>query len=180
MYESNKKGIFGYFKTMNCTHLLAETPEYLRDMDYIKYNNFGSNRYGIAATAAINSYANSLVRDWLLKPTTVIVKDEDGSEVESTQLMLSTIKSRALLDELVQYQPELNVDRIRALGMVMLYRQEKIVLYQNNLNEQAQEQIESSYLGKDDFFTRNYDNRLKAAQGGVQSKYIPKITQGNQ
>lgn len=178
-HNCNKKGMFPYFKTMNCTHLLAETPEYLRDMEYIKYNNFGSNRYGITATAAINSYANSLIRDWLLKPVTVVVNDENGVPMETTQLMLSTIKSRALLDELIQFQPELNVDRIRALGMVMLYRQEKIVLYQNNLNEQAQEKIESTYLGKDDFFTRNYDNRIQLLKN-KQTAYSPRITQGNQ
>lgn len=31
MYESNKKGLYGYFSKMGCTHLLADTPEYLRD-----------------------------------------------------------------------------------------------------------------------------------------------------
>ena len=179
-HNCNKKGIFAYFKTMNCTHLLAETPEYLRDMEFIKYNNFGSNRYGIAATAAINTYANSLIRDWLLKPTTVIVKDEEGKEVESTQLMLTTVKSRGLLEELIQFQPELNVDRIRALGMVMLYRQEKIVLYQGNLNEQAQEKIEATYLGNDDFFSRNYDRKVKISDQQNRLPLNIKITQGNQ
>ena len=37
MFEANKKGIFAYFSKMNCTHLLAETPDYLREKQLIKY-----------------------------------------------------------------------------------------------------------------------------------------------
>ena len=35
LYESNKKGIFAYFSKMNCTHLLADTPEFLRDKQLV-------------------------------------------------------------------------------------------------------------------------------------------------
>jgi len=31
LYESNLKGTFAYFSRMNSSHLLADTPEYLRD-----------------------------------------------------------------------------------------------------------------------------------------------------
>lgn len=74
LYESNKKGLFAYFQKMNCTHLLADTPEYLRDKQMIKYSAFGSNAKGVNASAVINNYANSLVREWLLKPVTTTVK----------------------------------------------------------------------------------------------------------
>ena len=72
LYESNKKGIFAYFSKMNCTHLLADTPEFLRDKQLIKYSSFGSNAKGVNASAAINAYANNLIRDWLMKPVTII------------------------------------------------------------------------------------------------------------
>jgi hypothetical protein len=49
-YESNLKGCFSYFSKMNCTHLLADTPEYLRDKQIIKYTNFGNNAKGVRAT----------------------------------------------------------------------------------------------------------------------------------
>jgi len=39
------------------------------------------------------------------------------------------IKCRALLKELVLFNPDINVDRVRALGMVMLYREEFMILY---------------------------------------------------
>lgn len=161
MYESNKKGLYGYFSKMQCTHLLADTPDYLRDKQLVKYSAFGSNAKGITASAAINNYANSLIRDWLLQPVPTITK-VDGEEKEVTMPRLYTLRNRALLEELISYTPELNVDRIRALGMVMLYRQEKIILYKDNLNAKSQEEASSSYLGNDSFFQRNY------AQGNIQ------------
>lgn len=161
MYESNKKGIYAYFSRMQCTHLLADTPEYLRDKQMIKYSAFGSNAKGINASAAINNYANNLIRDWLLQPVPTIIK-EGGEEKETNIPRLYSLRNRALLEELISYTPELNVDRIRALGMVMLYRQEKIILYRDNLNAKSQEEVSSSYLGNDSFFQRNY------TQGNIQ------------
>lgn len=161
LYEANKKGLYAYFSKMQCTHLLADTPEYLRDKQMIKYSAFGSGAKGVNASAAINNYANSLIRDWLLQPIPTIIK-EGGEEKEVNIPRLYSLRNRALLEELISYTPELNVDRIRALGMVMLYRQEKIILYRDNLNAKSQEEASSSYLGNDSFFQKNY------IQGNIQ------------
>lgn len=154
LYESNKKGIFAYFSKMNCTHLLADTPEFLRDKQLIKYSSFGSNAKGVNASAAINAYANNLIRDWLMKPVTVI-QSIDGEDVEVTIYNLNFLRNRALIEELIAFNPEINVDRIRALGMVMLYREEKMVLYQGNPSRDSEE-VPKDYLGNDKFFTENY------------------------
>lgn len=155
LYESNKKGIYAYFQKMHCTHLLADTPEYLRDKQMVKYSSFGSNAKGVNATAAINNYANGLIRDWLLKPmTTIIVEDGEEKEVELPSLY--TIRGRALLEELIGFDPIRNFDRVRALGMVMLYREERRILYGEDLNEASEERVDKDYLGNDDYFNRNY------------------------
>lgn len=154
-HNCNKKGLYAYFSKMQCTHLLADTPEYLRDKQLIKYSAFGSNSKGINASAVINNYANSLIRDWLLEPIPSIIK-EDGEEKEINMPRLYSLRNRALIEELIAFTPEINVDRIRAFGMVMLYRQEKIILYKDSLNARAQEEADSSYLGNDSFFKRNY------------------------
>ena len=39
LYESNKKGIYAYFSKLKCTHLLADTPQYLRDKQLVKYSS---------------------------------------------------------------------------------------------------------------------------------------------
>ena len=155
LYESNKKGLYAYFAKLNCTHLLADTPEYLRDKQLVKYSSFGSNSKGVNASAAINNYANGLLKDWLLKPVPVIIKEE-GELKEITIPNLYRLKNRALIEELISFTPELNVDRIRAMGMVMLYREEKMILYQGNISADREEKADASYLGNDPFFAKNY------------------------
>ena len=169
--ESNKKGWYSYFSKMNCTHLLAETPEYLREKQLVKYSNFGSNKYVVNASAAINNYANGLIRDWLLKPVNTIIKNEQNEEQEVTLPNLYFLRNRALIEELIAFNPEINVDRIRALGMVMLYREEKMILYQGNPSK-AREEINASYLGNDPFFTDNYNKRF-----GINSVNLRKNTE---
>lgn len=157
LYESNKKGIFAYFSKMSCTHLLADTPEYLRDKQLIKYSSFGSNQKGVNANNAINNYANNLVKEWLMKPVEITII-ENGEEKVITMPNLFTLKNRALIQELIGFNPVNNFDRIRALGMVMLYREEKMILYNGNITDERFRN--TSRLADDDFFTRNYDNRF--------------------
>jgi hypothetical protein len=140
---------------MQCTHLLADTPEYLRDKQLVKYSSFGSNAKGVNATAAINNYANSLIRDWLLKPYPVEVGEKENKEIQMIP-NLYFLRNRALIEELIAFTPEINVDRIRALGMVMLFREAKIIAYGEHLNKEDSEKLEADYLGNDDYFTRNY------------------------
>lgn len=158
LYESNHKGAFAYFSKMSSTHLLADTPEYLRDKQLIKYSSFGSAAKGVNATAVVNDFANNLIRDWLCGMTTIITKDENGQEVEVQAMRLYGLRNRALIEELIAFNPQLNVDRIRALGMVMIYREEKLILHGGDLSS-INQSSEKDYLGNDDFFTRNYDKR---------------------
>ena len=170
LYESNKKGIYAYFAKMNCTHLLADTPEYLRDKQLVKYSSFGSNQKGVNATAAINNYANGLIRDWLMKPVTMITTI-DGVEQEVVTQNLFFLRNRALIEELIAFNPEINVDRIRALGMVMLYREEKMVLYQGNPSRDK-DITPSDYIGNDPFFVNNYDKRFNKSVNLVKDVTI--------
>ena len=153
LYESNKKGIYAYFQKLQCTHLLADTPEYLRDKQLIKYSSFGSNAKGVNATNAINNYANGLIRDWLLK-TTVVTVVEDGQEIQREVPQLYLLRNRALLEELIAFNPVNNFDRIRALGMVMIYREEKMILTGGNPATGVKQS--GSDLAHDDYFVRNY------------------------
>ena len=45
-----------------------------------------------------------------------------------------------------------------SLVQLMLYREEKMVLYGGN--PQKAKEVPSNYLGNDDFFKNNYDNRM--------------------
>lgn len=160
LYESNVKGIFAYFSKMSCTHLLADTPEYLRDKQLVKYSSFGSNSKGVNASAAINNYANKLTKDWLMKPVTITVKNDDGTEEQKDVPNLYTLRNRAFIQELIAFNPEINVDRVRAFGMVMLYREEKVILYNGNIGRNRLNKARAGYLGNDPFFKKNYDDKI--------------------
>lgn len=155
LFESNKKGIFAYFQMLQCTHLLATTPEYLREKQLVKYSAFGSNAYGVNANNSINNYANGLIKDWLNKKQTVTVR-EDGQEMLREIPNLYFIKSKALLEELIGFDPYRNFDRIRALGMAMLYREERMILTGGDFRTASRQEPDKSYLGNDSYFSRNY------------------------
>lgn len=157
-YESNKKGIFAYFNKMGCLHLLCDTPQYLKDKQLIKTQGYGNSNKGINATLPINNYANELIRDWLLQPKTTVIQ-EDGEDKEILVSNLYFLKNRALIKELVLFNPALNVDRIRALGMCMLYRQEKVILYQGDMSR-TKEVVKDEFGEDDEFFRINYDARF--------------------
>lgn len=160
LYESNKKGIHAYFKVKRSVHLLAETPEYLRDKQLIKYSNVGSNAYGVNASSAINNYANSLLRDWFNKLVQISIEKEDGTYDQVSVPVIHTLKTRALIEEAIQFNPEINVDRIRAMGMVMIYRQEYIIRYGDNMNAESREKYDEDDLSNDPYFRNNYDLRF--------------------
>ena len=160
LYESNKKGIYAYFKVKRSVHLLAETPEYLRDKQLIKYSNVGSNAYGVNASSAINNYANSLLRDWFNKLVQISIEKEDGTYDQVSVPIIYTLKTRALIEEAIQFNPEINVDRIRAMGMVMIYRQEYIIRYGDNMNAESREKYDEDDLSNDPYFRNNYDLRF--------------------
>lgn len=156
MYENNLKGVFSYFSKKNCLYLLAETPEYLRDKQLIQSIGFGNNAYGIRATTPIINYGFRLIRDWLLKQVTKIEKDADGNEIEVQVPNLYFIRNRALLKELILWNPNGNYDRIMSLVQLMLYREEKMIMFQGNPSKQ-----ESSVKGmeSDDYWSKNYPGK---------------------
>ncbi len=154
LYENNKRNTFSYFSKMNSLHLLADTPEYLKNKQLIKSTGFGNASKGVTATLPIKNFGYTLIRDWLLKPVPV-QKEEEGNIIEYTISNLHFIKNRALIKELMLCSPDINVDRIMSLVQLMLYREEKMILYQGDPVRNSKVN-DKDYLGNDDFFTRNY------------------------
>ena len=159
LYESNKKGLYSYMEKTRNTFRLADTPEYLRDKQLVKYSSFGSNAKGVNVSANINNFANRLIKDWLLMKVPVEVKQEDGHIEIQEVPKLYTLKTRALIEEAIQFNPDINVDRIRALGILMLYREQYIIRYGTGRTESSSEILSKDYAGNDEFFTKNFDAR---------------------
>lgn len=161
MYENNKKGMFAYFSQKNCVYKLADTPTYLKDKQLIREIGYGNKSKGIpmysaAGKGGLRDYGFRLIRDWLIIPVTTIEKDAEGNDIEVQIPNLYNIRNRALLKELILYNPQINVDRIMALVQLMLYRQEKMILFQGQMGER--EQVLSA-IEKDEYWDKNYPGR---------------------
>lgn len=159
-YENNKKGLFAYFSKMNCLYLLTDVLDFLKDKDMVKGSSYGNKAKGTNATAAINAYARNLLRSWLLRPVPVI-QTIDGEDQEVMIPNLYTLRSRALIKELILYNSEGNFDRISSTGMLMLLREDRMIRYQGDVSKEKQERANNSYDGNDPFFKRNYDFRFR-------------------
>lgn len=171
MYENNAKGCFAYFSRHHSLHLLAETPEYLRDKQLIKVQGFGNTLYGIRATVPIINYGYRLIKDWLLKTVTRIEKNDKGEEVEVNIPNLYYIKDRELLKELSLWNPNGNFDSIMSLVQLMLYREEKMILFEGDMSKQENTQ---KGLESDDYWNRNYPGKPSAKIPSIFKEKIMK------
>lgn len=158
-YEYNKKGLFSHFSTRNSLYLLTDVLDFLKEKQMMK-DGYGNKSKGTNASPAINAYARSRLRSWLLAPVP-IMQTIDGEEKEVMVPRLFTVRNRALLKELINYNSEGNFDRISAMGMLMLLREDRMIRYQGDVSKEKQERANNSYDGNDSFFKRNYDFRFK-------------------
>jgi hypothetical protein len=122
LYENEKKGIFQYFTNKNCDYLLADQPNIIND---IVQNSKVERKKGIHAVTAIQDWAEGQLKDWL------ITDRGDG------KLNLHTILSEPLLEELILYNDKGNFDRVIAMMMVMIYKEELHKIKVKNKDEQS-------------------------------------------
>lgn len=160
-YENDKKGLFTYFSNNHCTYLLAQTPEILRDTELVKSSLYGNKSFGTQSGKQVNAYARRLIRDWLLMPVkqTKIEVDENGNEVEKTVTVknLQRLRGVAMIKELIMWNPDINADRVSALGMLMILR-ENNMKYLPGEGTSTGKKVRKNYLGNDPFFTNNFAN----------------------
>ena len=133
-YEYNKKGLFSHFSTRNSLYLLTDVLDFLKEKQMMK-DGYGNKSKGTNASPAINAYARSRLRSWLLAPVP-IMQTIDGEEKEVMVPRLFTVRNRALLKELINYNSEGNFDRISAVGMLMLLREDRMIRYQGDVSKE--------------------------------------------
>ena len=157
-YENNKKGPYSYFKTMNSLYLLAPNLEFLKDRDKVKGENYGNTAYGVNAGTFVNDFARERLNNWFRKPVKRIVI-QNGQEVEVTKMNLYYCRSRALLQEASQWNPDGNFDRVSAMGMLMLYREEMLIKCGGNPQAAEKKKESNTQQEKDDYFDRNWHKK---------------------
>lgn len=115
-YESNIKGPYAYFKNKNSLHLLVETPEILKDRNLLKGSSIGNSAYGTNTNDAIIGWALRLTLTWM---------EADAYGRDTGIRNMNTILSPGLLKEAISYSRDINTDRISALGMVMILKENR-------------------------------------------------------
>lgn len=118
-YERNKKMLYGYFYNKRALHLLTDEPEILREKGISKANTLGNNNKGTYGSISVNNYGLELATIWSENPA---YGAEEGSEI----IVIDKIRSRPLLKEMIAWNPDGNFDDISALGLLMIYREDKL------------------------------------------------------
>ena len=140
-YENDKKGLYNYFKQKSMLQLLCKTPSWLKDKQIIKGDNlYGNKVYGTNSGKEVNAAGRRLLRDWMMR--TAYGEDAGGL------MNLQKIRSIALIEEAISWTPDLNCDRISAMGMLMIYKEELYTLDAEGVKETRNKVLE------DDFFKR--------------------------
>lgn len=133
-YENQKKGFYGYMYNKNCLYLLADTPEILRDKGMLVKIGSGNTNKGVFANEQINRWGIELQIQWL--------EEQAYSRPEGVSNM-DLIRSAGYLKEAIMYKKGLNVDRIRSMGMLQIYRQELYKIVENRRKEIKTDKKES-------------------------------------
>lgn len=146
-YESNLKGLFSYFDARNCLHYLCDVPQILRDMDMVKATNlYGNKAKGTHANVEINKWGR------LLQAQYMITRYNEGDE-DDMSLKLHHIRSIPYLEECVAWNSDGNFDRVSAMGMLFLLREDR-VKRTKSLKENQDKQHKK--IINDPFFEKNY------------------------
>lgn len=125
LYENERKGIFPYFTQKHCDYLLADQPDIITD---IIGNSKVQRRKGIHMTKQIRDYGEGLIKEWL------------NEEYAPGKKNLTKILSEPLLEELIKTNGVMNVDRVIALIMVMIYREQLHNLKVKEVKEEVRKQ----------------------------------------
>lgn len=158
LYENQKKGLYAYFSTKNCTYLLADTPEILKDMN-IQRPGFGNKSKGVWVTEPIIKWGIDLIASWLI---------EQAYDMPEGMTNLETIRSVALLRELIAYGGDINTDRISSLLILMIYRESLIKHIENTKNQ-------NKTLAEDEFWDRNFNTKKKFDNSRMAFKNLSKL-----
>ena len=138
LFENERKGIYPYFTNKHCDYLLADQPDKI--ITEVFKDSKVQRRKGCHMTKQIRAYGEGLILEWLL------------DEYEEGHPNVERVYSEPLIEELIENDGVRNVDRLIALCMVMIYREE---LYQVKVSS-AKEQNKQVELFEMPLFSKQW------------------------
>jgi hypothetical protein len=155
-YEKNLKGLFSYFDGKNCLKYLCDTPQVLRDMDLVKATNlYGNLAKGTGATKEVNKWGRMLQAQWMQTAYDESL-DEEGKRIDES-LKLHHIRSIPYLEECIAWNQDGNFDRVSAMGMLMILREDR---FKRIKTAKANQNKTIKNIKDDNFFNRNYEKAI--------------------
>lgn len=149
LFENERKGIYPYFTNKHCDYLLADQPDKI--ITEVFKDSKVQRRKGCHMTKQIRAYGEGLILEWLL------------DEYEPGHPNIERIYSEPLIEELIENDGVRNVDRVIALCMVMIYREE---LYQVKIAK-SKEQNKQVELFEMPLFGSNWWNDNEEPQSDI-------------
>ena len=138
LFENERKGIYPYFTNKHCDYLLADQPDKI--ISEVFKDSKVQRRKGCHMTKQIRAYGEGLILEWLL------------DEFEEGHPNVERVYSEPLIEELIENDGVRNVDRVIAMCMVMIYREE---LYQVKVSS-AKEQNKQVELFEMPLFSKQW------------------------
>jgi hypothetical protein len=151
LYENERKGIFPYFTQKHSDYLLADQPDIIND---IIGKSTVQRRKGIHMNVQIKDYGEGLIKEWL------------NEEYAPGKKTLTKILSEPLLEELIQYNDKGNFDRVIALIMVMIYRQQLHNIHAKKKEKDSSKVLFDLPLFSDQWFSSYGDDHLSEIDFG--------------
>lgn len=159
-YENNLKGLFSYFSNKNALHLLADSPEILRDMEIVKTALHGNRSKGTRTTKEVIKLGKTLQRQWMLSEYEKESYNEETGETESIKIPnLRRIRSIGYIKECLAWNPDINTDRVSAMDMVMILREDRAKMtnaYEDDSKVDARE-----FFHDDPFLDQNWQKAVQ-------------------
>lgn len=168
-YENNLKGLFFYFSNKNELHLLADTPELLRDMDIVKSVLHGNRSKGTRTTNEVIKLGKTLQRSWMLTMQEKEEEDENGDVVVRSIPNLRSIRSIGYIKEAIAWNADGNFDRCSAMDMVMILREDRA-----RMVDKWEEEASSSHspaLTGDEFIDFNWNQHMGDLNGNSEDPW---------
>lgn len=169
-YENNLKGLFSYFSNHNALYLLADSPEILRDMDIVKSNLFGNKSKGTRTTKEVIGLGKTLQRQWQLSQYEEERYDESTGQIETLSIPnLRRIRSIGYIKECIAWNPDINTDRVSAMDMVMILREDRkkyTQAYEDNKVEDV-----NTFFHDDPFLDDNWQNAVSKMNNSGDNRF---------
>lgn len=129
-------------------------------MEFIKGDSlFGNKAKGTSASKGVNAWGRKLQADWMISDAYVVGEEKEEVDAQGNKLEtkrrknLHTIRSVGYLKEAISWDPDINADRVSAMGMAMILREDRLKY------ESSRKETRVKSIFEDPWFRRSFSGK---------------------